>query len=74
FDVLAIEAMVLAQAVDLSGKHGFAHATRKWTDWLRDDIPFLNQDRALSDEIIALAGKMSSSDVPLSLPKDQEEH
>lgn len=55
FELLAIEALVVAQAVDLVGHDGFSETTRELVSEVRGVSDFLDQDRPLSPEIQALA-------------------
>lgn len=58
FELLAIESMVVAQAVDLVGDRGFSSSTRELVATVREMSPFLERDRPLSQEIRALASHL----------------
>ncbi len=74
YRVLAIEALILAQGVDLSGDRGFAAQSRRLVDWVRERAPALEDDRPLSEEIQALAADLAhpQRSRPLGLPPDGE--
>jgi tyrosine ammonia-lyase len=63
FEVLAIEAMVVAQAMDLSGD-GFSPAARRLAARVRHVSPALEGDRPLSGEIARVAQMLRRSDPP----------
>jgi len=58
WDLLAIEAIAVAQAVDLSGGDAFSDSTRTLVDTVRERVPTLTTDRPLSLEIADLAAAM----------------
>lgn len=51
YDILAIEALVLAQGADLKRSRGLCHASKTLCSWVREYAPTLEHDRALSEEI-----------------------
>jgi len=66
FFILAIEAIALAQAVDLrraADARSFAPCTTTWAAWVRSHSPFLAEDRPLSSEITAIAQRLQQDDL-----------
>ena len=64
--ILAIEALALAQAVDLRRRvsdRNFAGKTAGWAEWVRSQAPFLAADRSLSTEIQALAQALDAQEL-----------
>ena len=48
FEVLAIEAITIAQAIDIQGCYDELSATtRAWYDLLRQQVPFLKDDKVM---------------------------
>lgn len=60
-DLLAIEALVLAQAYDLRGgaEAGFAPASRALAGWVRKHADFLGDDRPLADDIQSVSAALA---------------
>ena len=58
--VLAIEALALAQASELSGGPPLGPASQRLVDWVRTLAPPLHEDRSLSAEIEAVAAALAS--------------
>ena len=44
FEVLAIEAITIAQAIDILGAKGLSSVTRSWYEDVRARIPFVKED------------------------------
>ncbi len=49
--VLAIQILALCQAMDLRGLEGFSSTARRLHKLIREDIPFLNEDRPMDQDI-----------------------
>lgn len=62
-ELLAIGALVAAQAIDLSGK-GFGTGSRVLRDWVRESADFLEDDRPLYRDIGRLAERLRVGDAP----------
>ncbi|MEO0468074.1 MAG: aromatic amino acid ammonia-lyase [Bacteroidota bacterium] len=64
FQILAIEAMMLCEAVDIrierQPKRRFSSQTKRWQSGIRRYFPPLMQDRPLSDEIHSLARQLQN--------------
>lgn len=61
FRLLAIDAMVMVQAMELRGS-GFSPAAVAGQRWLRQTVPALEQDRPLGAELEKLALRLSRTD------------
>ena len=66
FRLLAIDAMVMGQAVELRAADGrqFGVGTKSAIAWLRQSVPALVDDRPLGNEIESLALRLRQSDGP----------
>ena len=67
FQILAIEAIGLAQAVDLRKRQdtrAFAPSTARWAAWVRERTCFIGEDRPLSSEIQMLARQLECDVLP----------
>jgi tyrosine ammonia-lyase len=62
YQVLAIEALVLAQGADLKNAHLLSHASQTLCAWVREYAPPLEQDRPLSEEIAKVANALADPD------------
>ncbi|HDZ07820.1 HAL/PAL/TAL family ammonia-lyase [Pseudohongiella sp.] len=60
--ILAIEAMVLTQAMDIEKRAGFGRCSQQLYVMVRETVATLTQDRPLAEDIEALAGKFASPD------------
>jgi tyrosine ammonia-lyase len=58
YQVLAIEALVLAQAIDLSPSPAFSPDARGLRDFVRQHVAYLGDDRPLADDIQTLASEL----------------
>lgn len=61
--VLAIELMVLAQAMDIKGLDGFSKSSRQLYALTREAVQPLAGDRALSEDIERLAARLANPEV-----------
>ena len=66
--LLAIEAMVLSQAMDIEGRSGFSSSSRQLQARVRQSVRRLDGDRPLAEDIEALAEKLADPDTPWSAP------
>lgn len=62
YQVLAIEALVLAQGAELKNAHLLSHASQTLCAWVRGHAPPLKQDRPLSEEIAKVAAALADPD------------
>ncbi len=62
--VVAIELLTAIQAVDFLGAENLAPHTRAVYDAVREVVPFIEQDRILHDDIIALRSRMLTMSLP----------
>ncbi|HNB99832.1 MAG TPA: aromatic amino acid lyase, partial [Leptospiraceae bacterium] len=64
FELLAIESLVLAQAFDLKEgeleESGFSSTSKNFIKQIRENSPFLEKDRPLSNEIMDLAYRLKN--------------
>lgn len=67
YRILAIEAMVLAQAADWRGWASLSPASRACCAWVRERIAPLEQDRPLAEEIDALAEALADPEAVSAL-------
>lgn len=67
YQILAIEALVLAQAVDIVGSQSLGTATRALHHWVRQRAVTLEGDRPLAEEIEAIAQALLDPDEVASL-------
>ncbi|MCC3749828.1 MAG: aromatic amino acid ammonia-lyase [Halorhodospira halophila] len=58
--ILAIEALVLAQGLELTDRTGFSHSARQTLAWVRELAPPLEADRPLAEEIAAVADALAT--------------
>ncbi len=58
--VLAIELMVAVQAIDMSGAKGLSQRVGWVCSQVRHLVPFLDEDRALSEDIELLASHLET--------------
>jgi len=65
--VLAIEAMVLTQAMDIRKRSGFCRCSQQLYVMVRKTVDTLTQDRPLAEDIEALAAQFSNPDALLFL-------
>jgi tyrosine ammonia-lyase len=73
FDVLAVESLVLVQAMELEGgleSTEFSVSSRELATFVRERSPFLDQDRPLSGEIQSMATALRDEYTPLYSPSD----
>ncbi|MEM6903002.1 MAG: aromatic amino acid lyase, partial [Pseudomonadota bacterium] len=72
--ILAIEALCMAQAMDLceqqTGGASFSPVACQMRDFVREGAPFLTDDRPLSGEIEALASAFQQSDITAKIFTD----
>lgn len=62
YQVLAIEALVLAQGAELKNTRLLSHASQTLCAWVREFAPPLKQDRPLSEEIAKVAMALADPD------------
>ena len=71
YDLLAIEALVLAQGLELEGgldaDGGFAPASVALAAWVRERAAFLADDRPLADDLARLAADLRDGPLPDAL-------
>ncbi|MEA2118704.1 aromatic amino acid ammonia-lyase [Halovibrio sp. HP20-50] len=59
YDILAIEALVLAQGAELKDPHSLSHASQALYAWVRQYAPSLDQDRPLAEEIASVSAALA---------------
>jgi tyrosine ammonia-lyase len=67
YQVLAIEALVLAQGVDITGRESLSPATNALYQWVRQQADALEGDRPLAEDIEAVAQALLDPDQVASL-------
>lgn len=60
--ILAIEAMVLSQAMDVENRAGFCRCSQQLYDMVRETVARLERDRPLAEDIEALADRLANPD------------
>ncbi len=58
YEVLAIEALALAQAFDLAGGQEFGASSRSLVEWIRAESAHVDNDRPLAPDITRLAARL----------------